>query len=395
MPTLVTYKHVLEYISQGKFSELPCLLRDLKNFPPQEWHDCIRRVQSLPTPRPENDKSVRLLLNWGAENNWFQLLEQATAYVGEDTRFETDGWMKMIDEGNREVSNSDKNMLSVSQHKYSSKYPNKELWWENSGYNVAAALFEEHPELSVKVVSGTKRSIYHLAAQKNASAILILAADVAQEKRLDNHNAINSRDGAKRTPLAWAVLYNNPGVVRTLFQIFPDLNVTESDVLQAINYQQKDIVTCLSEHRPYLININMVRRAMKVSDVKTPDFNIWKTLVRVLIKSRPQADQKQSDEQFMELTDLLHFAVQERRLEMVQDLVEQFPTLTVQRDHYPNSGHTVLWYNTSKNDEPRTAIQDKIRQLIVPVVIGLKSSVEDIRTFIRDDGKESFYIENI
>jgi len=384
MRTIVTYKHVLDCISRSKHFELPCLLPDLKNFPPQEWHDCIRRVQQADSPSPENDESLRLLLNWGAENNWFQLLEQATAHVGEDTRFETDGWMKMVDEENREVCNGEKNMLSVSQHKYSSKYPNRELWCENSGYNVAAALFEEHPELSVKVVSGTKRSIYHSAAQKNASAILILAADVAQDNRLDNHDAINSRDGAKRTPLAWAVLYSHPRVVRTLFHIFPDLRVTESDLLQAINSQQKDIVTPLSEHRPRLININMVRRAMKVPDVKIPDFNIWKTLLRVLIKARPRADQKQSDEQFMEGTDLLHYAVQGRRLEMVQDLVKRFPTLTVQ---LPNGGHTVLWYNTSKNGEPRTAIQDEIRQFIVPVVIGLKSSVEDIRTFIGDDGK--------
>jgi len=377
MPTIVTWKQIRECIQTQNFGHLPELLKELKNFPMQEWHSCVHTLLDLDTTdATEKDEAIRLLLNWGDEQSWFYLLEQATRHVGEDERFEQEEWMTAVPEQKQE--NVDAHKRDTCQDPCPDLLMKRDLWPENAGYQVAMALLKEHPQLSITILRD-KRNIYRHAAQKNASPIIVLAAEVAKAHGFDFKTVMNTPDGSNRNSMGWAVLEGHAVVVRVLLKVFPEIQITKDVLLLAITQLQTVITRILAKHRPKLIDVATIFKAIDVGH-----FEVWECLLDQMIYATGYEGRK--IEEFLEKTNILHHAVAKRQLGIVKRLVERYPSLAVQFDE---KGHSVLWYNRSHEGESRTETQDKIREIILPEVIRLQSVPRDIRRILRDDGEQN------
>jgi len=254
----------------------------------------------------------------------------------------------------------------------------RDLWPENAGYLVARALLKEHPRLSVTILRD-KRNIYRHAAQKNASPIIVLAAEVAKTHGFDFKTVMNTPDGSNRNSMGWAVREGHAVVVRVLFKVFPEIQITKDVLLWATAQFQTVITRILAKHRPKLVDVATILKAIDVGH-----FEVWECLLDQMIHATGYEGSK--IDSFLEKTNILHYAVARRQLGVVKTLVERYPSLAVQSNE---KGRSVLWYNRSREGESRTETQDKIREIILPEVIRLKSVPQDIRKILKDDGEHN------
>ena len=384
MAHLVTDRHILDCIQNRACSKLPNLLQQLKSFPTEQWRLCIQTVFGW-TVSDEQEKVLHLLLHWGGDKElWFRLLGKATVDTGEDERFDKELWITLrLDALESAWQKESENADSTPEGFSLLLKRGKESWTECFAYQLAEKILDEHPELSMYISSSSKRSIYHEAAKHNASAILILAESVARKLGKDIKPVLDSTDGTKRTPMAWAIHQNSPTVVETLFHILPQITVTDDIFHTAITSQQIKTVQILGYHRPDLITVDRIREAIDavVSDnAEDPGYKIWKYLFHRMVDIRKKDNSLVS---FLSSSNLLHYAVEKQHANIAKTLVQEYPLLTTQHDEH---GRSVLWYNISKPGEQRTESQKLIRELVVTEIIKLLPRTDDIRALIVDNG---------
>jgi hypothetical protein len=379
MAPVISAEDVVECTQSRSYNKLPIMLQKLRSFPLDKWSLCIQTVLGWKsTEDEERENALGLLLDWGDDpEKWFLLLRNATRAVGGDDRFEAEAWMKIdlnaLDAAANDGEKAPRSLLTMQQ----------ELWKESSEYHIAQKILERHPELTTYWSESRKRSIYHEAAKLNAPAILILAESVARKAGNTSgvKSLLESLDGGKKTPMAWAIHQSSPIVVEALFYIYPEIRVTGDTFRAAITARQNRTVHIMAYHRPELITMDRICEMIDTVEDESPDdpsFITWKKLfLRRGIGAQP-------DKAALPSFSLLHYAVERQHVRIVETLLQECPTMATQRDKY---GRPVLWYNKTEPGKERTEAQETIRDLVATQIIMQLPRLDDIRVLIADDGK--------
>lgn len=216
---------------------------------------------------------------------------------------------------------------------------------------IAQRILDNTPKLAWHGETG--ETALHAAAKSGDDSILRpMVKQLSEAKKLED--ALSQR-WQRKTPLETAISYSHLSAVKRL--IARDRNLkTRGPVLSlAIENKHEEIFMELLKSCPDLLELDpeVLRKIVEKNAAKS-----WSEATRV--RSFPSI--------LASSCDLLHAAVEHRRLSMVEDIVELQPHLVAKKDSEERS---VLFYNAPSPDDnvEVESIKHGIRSALAPVIV--------------------------
>ena len=240
-------------------------------------------------------------------------------------------------------------------------------------YFVVEQLIQGNPELAFQSFS-KKQPAFMIAASQGAvhivnfvleklrSLLEVGSATLGGEVSENLFDRLRVHDRAANTSLALAVKEGHTDIVRILLnaerrlacpEYLKDIHIKEAlgrceiQILNMVLDAQPDI----AERLPELI--------VRVGGLRCEE--MWKAMAPRFGK-------------FLQDSDILHLAVQERQLNIIRWLVPKFPPMATKKDR---EGRIALSYNNDQEQYPRAGlIKEDIRGSIVPEIVRLRNAIE-------------------
>ncbi|KAF2707831.1 hypothetical protein K504DRAFT_511742 [Pleomassaria siparia CBS 279.74] len=240
-----------------------------------------------------------------------------------------------------------------------------------------------YPDLAWTVPADTGRTLFHKAAEAGACTVIELVGDFVREHQGPEaiRRLVRIRDKANsQTALVIAVRGNKNSAVKAvkaLMDLDPD-QLDESnpnaqaDIEYAVEGGKLHILKTLLQNRAHLVTPALFMRAL---------FDSKYDILEYLVNTRPEMLQDTN-------ANFLVAAVKKGQAKVVALLVDKFPDLTSQYELERDRRRYILSFNQDTYTPTIPGTRDKIRDLLLPVIIE-RNPISQIRDLLFDSSGKS------